>query len=75
MLFMLATKRNLLARSSRELFSKFPDLAVALGIVIALLPQAKKPPDAASERRVRRARAAMEAQRSRNARRSLGVID
>jgi RNase P protein component len=39
MLFMLATKRNLLARSSRELFSKFPDLAVALGIVIALLPQ------------------------------------
>jgi hypothetical protein len=39
MLFVLATKRDLLARSSRELFSKFPDLAIALGIVIALLPQ------------------------------------
>jgi hypothetical protein len=39
MLFVLATKRDLLARSSKDLFSDFPDIAVALGIIIALLPQ------------------------------------
>jgi hypothetical protein len=39
MLFVLATKRDLLARSSRELFLKFPDIAVALGIIMVLFPQ------------------------------------
>jgi len=39
MLFVLATKRDLLARSSRKLFLEFPDIAVALGIIIVLIPQ------------------------------------
>jgi hypothetical protein len=39
MLFVLATKRDLLARSSRKLCLEFPDIAVALGIIIVLIPQ------------------------------------
>jgi hypothetical protein len=39
MLFVLATKKELLARSSRELFMIFPDIAVALGIIMGLFPQ------------------------------------
>jgi hypothetical protein len=39
MLFVLATNRELLAQSSRELFLQFPDIAVALVIIMALFPQ------------------------------------
>jgi hypothetical protein len=38
MLFVLATERELLAKSSRDLFVKFPDIAVALGVVIGVAP-------------------------------------
>jgi hypothetical protein len=39
MLFVLVTKRDLLARSSRELFQEFPDIAVAIAIILTIFPQ------------------------------------
>jgi len=39
MVFVLVTNRDLLASRLSELFREFPDIAVALAIVLALLPQ------------------------------------
>ena len=39
MLFVLITSCNLLSKPSSELFRKFPDLAVAIAIIIGLGPQ------------------------------------